>query len=64
MATCTQFGSYEEYRAESPWSIEDPEDLEEASTAELDRYVRRTSQFDGWVAMGTGQPAGRFEPGY
>lgn len=47
----TRFSSFEAFRAESPWSVDDAEDLEDVSTAELDRYVRRTTRFDRWVAM-------------
>lgn len=51
MEEYTQFDTFEGFCAESPWRIEDDEDLGDVSTAELDRYVRRTTQFDRWVAM-------------
>lgn len=47
----TGFDSFEEFVAESPWEIEGGEDLERVPSAELDRFVRRTTQFDDLVAM-------------
>ena len=51
MAEYTQFDSFEAFCAQSPWTIEDREDLGRVPTAELDRYVRRTTRFDRWVEM-------------
>ena len=51
MAEYTSFDSFDAFVAASPWSIEDGDDLDRVPSAELDRYVRRTTEFDGWVAM-------------
>lgn len=51
MREFTEFGTFEEFCAESPWDVEGSEDLVEVSTAELDKFVSRTTRFDRWVAM-------------
>lgn len=47
----TEFETFDAFCAESPWQIDDRGDLARVSTAELDRFVRRTTRFDRWVAM-------------
>ena len=51
MRAHTRFDSFEAFRAESPWDIEERGDVSGIPAAELDRFVRRTTQFDGFVAM-------------
>ena len=58
MAEYTDFDSFEAFCAGSPWAVEDVDGLDRIPAAELDRYVRRTTEFDGWVAM-RNQAAGR-----
>lgn len=47
----TRFGSFAEFCGESPWEIDDREDLASIPPDGLDRYVDRTTQFETWDGM-------------
>lgn len=47
----TQFETFAAFRAESPWDADEPGDVEDVPTDELDAYVARTTEFETWLAM-------------
>lgn len=54
MAEYTRFESFSAFCTASPWSIDDQSDIDRIPRNELDRFVDRTTEFDGWVMMRNG----------
>ncbi|MFB6131321.1 MAG: hypothetical protein ABEJ28_10930 [Salinigranum sp.] len=53
MRAHTQFDSFAAFCDRSPWTLEDPEDIEDVPGSRRDRYVAATTDFATWEEMQT-----------
>lgn len=53
MVDHTEFGSFSAFCEHSPWSLEQPREIQHVERQRLDAYVADTTEFETWEAMKT-----------